>query len=75
MHSAMLLELMDSLYLPSLPLLSYLDGLKPYYYNKFSFKTFDVISVWLHSVINPSSTMCVSITDPGMTLMHRDLTV
>ncbi len=37
MHSAMPLELMDSLYLPSLPLLSYLDGLK----------TLDVISVWL----------------------------
>ena len=33
-------------YLPSLPLLSLLDGLKPYFYcNKFSFETFDVISV------------------------------
>ena len=32
-------------YLPSLPLLSLLDGLKPYYCNKFSFETFDVISV------------------------------
>ena len=41
-------------------LLSYLDGLKPYYCIKFSFETFDVISVWLHSVINPSSTVCVS---------------
>ena len=28
-----------------------------------------------YSVINPSSTVCVSITDPGMTLKHRDLTV
>ena len=28
-----------------------------------------------YSVINPSSTVCVSITDPGMTLMHIDLTV
>ena len=28
-----------------------------------------------YSVINPSSTVCVSITDPGMTLMHRDQTV
>ena len=52
-----------------------LDGLMTYYCNKISFETFDVISVWLHSVINPSSTMCVSITDPGMTLMHRGLTV
>ena len=63
-------------HLPSmLPQLFYLGGLKPYYCNKFSFETFDVISVWLHSVINPSSTVCVSITDPGMTLKHRDLTV
>ena len=58
-----------------LPQLSYLVGLKPYYSNKLSFETFDVISVWLHSVINPSSTVFVSITDPGMALMHRDLTV
>ena len=28
-----------------------------------------------NSVIDPSSTVCVSITDLGMTLMHRDLTV
>ena len=28
-------------------LLSFLDGLQPYYCNKFSFETFDVISVWL----------------------------
>ena len=42
-----------------LPLLSYLDGLKPYYCNKFSFKTFDLISVWLNSVINPQ-VLCVS---------------
>ena len=75
MHSAMSLELMDSFYLRSLPLLSSLDGLQPYYCNKFSFETFDVISVSLHSVINPSSTVCVSITDPGMPLIHRDLTV
>ena len=33
------------IYLPSLPLLSFLDGLKPYYCNKFYFETFDVISV------------------------------
>ena len=33
-------------YLPSLPMLSLLDGLKPYFYcNKFYFETFDVISV------------------------------
>ena len=32
-------------YLPTFPLLSFLDGLKPYYCNKFSFETFDVISV------------------------------
>jgi len=25
-----------------------------------------------HSVINPSSTVCVSIIDPGMTQKHRD---
>ena len=30
LYSVMPLELMDSLILPSLPLLSYLDGLKPY---------------------------------------------
>ena len=58
-----------------LPQLYYLVGRKPYYCNKFSFETFDVISVCLHSVINPSGTVRVSITDPGMTLMHRDLTV
>ena len=29
----------------------------------------------MDSVINPSSTVCVSITDPRMTLKHRDLTV
>ena len=40
-------SLMDSLYLPSLPLLSFLDGLKPYYCIKISFETFDVLSVWL----------------------------
>ena len=35
-------------HLPSmLPLLSYLDGLKPYYCNKFSSETSNVISVWL----------------------------
>ena len=32
-------------YLPSLPLLSFLDALKPYYCNKFSMETLDVISV------------------------------
>ena len=32
-------------YLPSLPLLSLLDGLNHIYCNKFSFETFDVISV------------------------------
>ena len=42
-----------------LPLLSYLDGLQPYYCNKFSFETFDVISVWLNSVINPR-VLCAS---------------
>ena len=73
--SAMPLELMDSLYLPSLPLLSFLDGLKPYYCNNFSFEKFDVISVWLLLCYKSSSTVRVSITDPGMTLMHRDLTV
>ena len=69
------LELMDSLYLPSLPLLSILDGLKPYYCNKFSFETFDVISVLLLLCYKSSSTVRVSITGPGMTLMHRDQTV
>ena len=52
-----------------------LDGLKPYYCNKFSLETFDVIVCDFYSVIKPSSTMRVSITDPGMTLRHRDLTV
>ena len=74
-HSAMPLELMDSFYLPSLPLLSILDGLNPYYCNKFSFEIFDVISVWLKLCYKSSSIVCVSITDPGMTLMHRDQTV
>ena len=32
-------------YLPSLPLLSYLDGLKPYLSYLFSFETFYLISV------------------------------
>ena len=32
-------------YLPSLPLLSLLDGLKPYLLYKFSFETLNVISV------------------------------
>ena len=73
--SAMSLELMDSLYLPSLPLLSFLDGLKPYYCNKFSFETFDVINVWLLLCYKSSSTVHVSITNPGMTLLHRGLTV
>ena len=68
-------SLMESLYLLSLPMLSFIDGLKPYYCNKFCFETFDVISVCLYSVIKPSSTMCVSIIDLGMTLMHRDLIV
>ena len=52
-----------------------LDGLKPYYCNKFSFEIFDVISVCLLLCYKSSSTVCVSITDPGMTLKHRDLTV
>ena len=46
-------------YLPSLPLLSFLDGLKPYiYFNKLSFETFDVISVWL-LLCYKSSKYCV----------------
>ena len=69
------LELMDSLYLPSLPPLSFLDGLKPYYCYKISFETFDVISVCLLLCYKSSSIVRVSITDPGMTLMHRDQTV
>ena len=52
-----------------------LDGLKTYYCNRFSLETFDVIVCDCYSVINPSSTVCVSITDPGMTLKHGDLTV
>ena len=52
-----------------------LDGLKPYYSNKFSLETFNVIVCDCYSVINPSSTVFVSITNPGMTLMHRELTV
>ena len=43
--STMLLESMDSLYLPSLPLLSYYMALSHIYCNKFSFETFDEISV------------------------------
>ena len=52
-----------------------LDDLKPYSSNKFSLETFDVIVCDCYSIINPSSTVCVSITDPGMTLKHRDLTI
>ena len=74
MHSTMPLELMDSFIFDTSEVI-FLDGLKPYYCNKFSFETFDVISVLLHSVINPSSIVCVSITDPVMTLMHRDQTI
>ena len=69
------LELMDSLYLPSLPLLSFLDGLKPYYCNKFSLETLDVISERLLLCYKASSIVRVSITVPGMTVMHRDQTI
>ena len=74
-HSVMPLELMDSLYLPSLPLLSYSMALSHIYCNKFSFETFDVISVRLLLCYKSSSIVRVSNTDPGMTLMHRDQTV
>ena len=43
-HSAMPLELMDSFTFDASAVM-FLDGLKPYYCNKFSFETFDVISV------------------------------
>ena len=42
-HSAMPLELMDSFTFEASAVIA-LDGLKPYYCNKFSFETFDVIS-------------------------------
>ena len=51
--------------------LSYLDGLQPYYCNKYSFWDTRVTRVWLNSPINPR-VLCVSNTDPGMTLKHRD---
>ena len=54
------LELMDSLYLPSFPLLSYLGSLKPYYCNKFYFETFDVLSVWLQLCYKSFEVLCVS---------------
>ena len=44
MHSAMPLELMDSFTFEASAVIL-LDGLKPYYCNKFSFETFDVITV------------------------------
>ena len=47
-------------HLPSkLPMLSYLDGLQPYYCNNYPFVTLVVISVWLNSAINPP-VLCVS---------------
>ena len=38
-------------YLPSLPLLSLLDGLKPYLFHKFSFETFDVIKCVIDTLL------------------------
>ena len=53
-----------------------LDGLKPYYCNKFSSETFNVISVWLLLCYKSFEVLYgVSITDPGMTPEHRDLTI
>ena len=46
------------IYLPSLPLLSYLDGLKPYLSYLFSFWAIDVIRVWLQ-LCYKSSMYCV----------------
>ena len=58
-------------YLPSLPLLSFLDGLKPYLSYLISLEIFDVISVSLLLCYKSSiCTVRVSITDPGMTLVH-----
>ena len=45
------------------------------YCNKFSFETIDVMIVLLLPCYKSSSTVCVSITDPGMTLKHRYLAV
>ena len=46
------------------------------YCNKFSLETFEVISVWLLLCYKSFEyCVCVSITDTGMTLKHRDLTV
>lgn len=60
-------------YLPSLPLLSLLDGLKPCLSYLFSLEIFDVISVWLQLCYKSSiCTVRVSITDPGMTLVHSN---
>ena len=57
-------------YLPSLPLLSLLDGLKPCLY-LISSEIFDIISVGLLLCYKSSiCTVRVSITDPGMTLVH-----
>ena len=49
-----------------------LDGLWPYYCNKYSFEDLDVIKCVIELSYNSSSTVFVSITDPGMTLKHRD---
>ena len=63
-------------HLPSkLPQLSYLDGLQPYYCNKYSLWDIRCIKCVIELCYKSSSTVCVSITDPGMTLKHRDLTI
>ena len=55
-----------------LPQLSYLDGLQPYYCNKYYFWDTRCNKCVIELCNKSSSTVCVSNTDPGMTLKHID---
>ena len=55
-----------------LPQLSYLDGVQPYYCNKYSFSDTRCDKCVIELCYKSSSIVCVSNTDPGMTLKHRD---
>ena len=55
-----------------LPQLSYLDGLQPYYCNKYSFSDTRCNKCVIELCYKSQSTVCVSNTNPGMTLKHRD---
>ena len=52
--------------------LSYLDDLQPYYCNKYSFRDTRCNKCVSELCYKSLSNVCVSNTDPGMTLKHRD---